>query len=187
MQSKVYDLHLRQLNKTIELRGSVLSIFTSRQKLYAPKGKTEMIPSCLVVSSYLKKLPYKTRTEIVPYCLAVTVSLCEVGRVKIKWDNLCPAFICRFFQTRLHSKTWCDDFCIAFLCMELHKWTHNIFLLMKIVGKTTPQNSILILNQISYLLFFITFVCETKNANVFEPMFSWEKQPLWTFLTIRFS
>ena len=56
MQSQFYDLHLRQLNKTIEFKGSVLSIFTSREKLYAQESMTEIIPTCLVVSSQLKKL-----------------------------------------------------------------------------------------------------------------------------------
>ena len=56
MQSQFFDLHLRQLNKTIEFKGSVLSIFTSREKLYAQESMTEIIPTCLVVSSRLKKL-----------------------------------------------------------------------------------------------------------------------------------
>ena len=101
MPNQLYDLHLRQLNKTIEFRGSVLSIFTSREKLYVQESMTEVIPSCLVVSSRLKKLPHKARTEIIPSRFAVTVCLCE-KRVVTRIDF------------------W-GDFCIAFLSTELYK------------------------------------------------------------------
>ena len=59
-----------------------------------------------------------------------------------------------------------DEICRAFLNKKLKKWFHTFPWLIKIVYKTTFQNSVFKFSS-SLVIFFINFACLIKSTNVF--------------------
>ena len=76
--------------------------------------------------------------------------------------NICPSFICKFYQLGLdHKKGW-YNFCAAFLSIKLHKWFYNFPLLIKTVNKSTLLDSVYQFNS-RFLILFNKFCHEDRG------------------------